>query len=155
MELGWWVYPRRETMEVLDHYLEDRPTGRGLDLLPMGRKLTTYKPTSNPNHQLLSPPGWLLRDPSTTPPTKAPYVHQEFRAVPKMEGFLIPKPYNPILGVSFPVSISRIHTAYIGHFGFLHFRYLKSLMIYHLLNQETRMKTVLRMRMLAFHILGE
>ena len=37
-----------------------------------------------------------------------PFCHQEFRSVPKMEV------YKAILGVGFPVSISRIHTVYIG-----------------------------------------
>ena len=38
--------------------------------------------------------------------------HQEFQ-VPKMEDFMNLK-FSAILGVGFPVSISRIHTAYIG-----------------------------------------
>ena len=49
-------------------------------------------------------------------------IHQEFRSVPKMEGFLNLS-YKAILGVGFPEYISRIHTAYIGEY--LHFRYLQ------------------------------
>ena len=57
-------------------------------------------------------------------------LHQEFQ-VPKMEGFNKKKRmfFGYFGGGEIPVSISRIHTAYIG-VSYLHFRYLKCLVFF-------------------------